>query len=166
MWGNCSNRLCQLLRNWKRMNMIFKNPSQMFYKIDALKYFGKFSWKDIRAVILLKIDSSNGVFLWILRDFWELFFYRTPLDGCFCIFSFALLFFLPPNKQMETESFLFLNMFITSFELDDYHKFYFIKSPSIKYCVFQAWIAHPKVGPSLPYSFYSVRRNKWSSSCS
>ena len=40
MWGNCFNRLCQLLYNWIRMNMIFKSShSQMFYKVGVPKNF-------------------------------------------------------------------------------------------------------------------------------
>ena len=41
-------------------------------------------YKKIRDLQLyLKRDSGTGVFLWILRNFQEHFFYRTPLDGCF-----------------------------------------------------------------------------------
>ena len=32
-------------------------------------------------------DSGTGVSLRILRNFWDCFFYRTPLDGCFWLFS-------------------------------------------------------------------------------
>ena len=28
---------------------------------------------------LFERDSSTGVFLWILRNFWDQFFYRTPM---------------------------------------------------------------------------------------
>ena len=31
-----------------------------------------------------KRDSSAGVFLWLLRNFLEHLFYRTPLYDCFC----------------------------------------------------------------------------------
>ena len=51
MWGNCFNRLCQLLYDLIR---IFKSSDwQMFYKKDALKNFAKFTWKNLRPVTLL-----------------------------------------------------------------------------------------------------------------
>ena len=31
-----------------------------------------------------KRDSGTGVLLWILRNFWEQLFCRTPPDDCFC----------------------------------------------------------------------------------
>ena len=31
------------------------------------------------------MNSDTGVLLWILRNFKEYFFYRTPPGGCFCI---------------------------------------------------------------------------------
>ena len=37
-----------------------------------------------RPATLLKNDTPGiGFFLWILRNFYEPVFYRTPLDGCF-----------------------------------------------------------------------------------
>ena len=83
-WGNCFNRLCQLLYNWIWMNMIFKSSHwQMFYKIPFLKNFTKFTWKHLTPSTLLKRDSRTGVFLWILRYFQETLLYKTPLDKCF-----------------------------------------------------------------------------------
>ena len=52
------------------------------------------NWKDntcARVSFLTKLQASRpykrdtgaGVFLWILRNFWEHLFYRTPLDDCF-----------------------------------------------------------------------------------
>ena len=65
-WGNCFSRLCQLLCNWIRMNLIFKSSrSQMFYKISVLKKFANFAWKQLRPVTLLKRASNAGIFLTI-----------------------------------------------------------------------------------------------------
>ena len=36
----------------------------------------------LKPAILLKRHFSTGVFLWILKIFWEHLFYRTPLDEC------------------------------------------------------------------------------------
>ena len=33
--------------------------------------------------LYLKRDPDTGVFLWILQNFQEHLFYRTPLDDCF-----------------------------------------------------------------------------------
>ena len=48
----------------------------------------------LRPATLLKKDSGAGVFLWILRNFWEHFFYRTPPDDC-------LWMILSLQEQME-----------------------------------------------------------------
>ena len=52
---------------------------------------------------------GTGVFLWILRNFKEHFFYGTPLDDCFCD-SDAV-----PNKHFDVLSKLFLGWFKTKF---------------------------------------------------
>ena len=84
----------------------------MFYKIDALKNFAKFIWKHLNPVTLLKRDSSAGFLLWILWNFQEVSFYKSPLDDSFCwIFSFVLLFFFQLSELVKTSFFLFLNMF-------------------------------------------------------
>ena len=68
MWGNCFNRLYQLLYNWNRINMFSKSShSQIFYKKGVLKNFAKFTWKHPRPVTLLKRDSSTGAF----REIWR-----------------------------------------------------------------------------------------------
>ena len=38
----------------------------------------------LRPATLLKQDSGTGLFLWVLRNFLEHFFYRTLLDDGFC----------------------------------------------------------------------------------
>ena len=54
VWGNCFNRLCQLLSNWIQINMTFKsNRSQKFYKIGPLENFTKFKWKHLRWSVFL-----------------------------------------------------------------------------------------------------------------
>ena len=68
---------------------------QMFVKLGVLKNSAIFTWKHLcwslflikllarGPGILLKIDFSTGIFLWILRFLWILsftnsFFYKTP----------------------------------------------------------------------------------------
>ena len=41
-----------------------------------------------RPAILLRRDSNPGVFLWILRNFWEHLFWRIFANGCFCLFLY------------------------------------------------------------------------------
>ena len=57
--------------------------SQIFFKISTFKEFAKFTGKhlcqSLRPTTLLKKDSGAGIFLWILRNFKEHFFYTTPL---------------------------------------------------------------------------------------
>ena len=36
-----------------------------------------------QACNFIKKDSGTGIFLWILPNFWENFFYTRPLDDCF-----------------------------------------------------------------------------------
>ena len=36
------------------------------------------------CIRLLKRNSGTGIFLWILRNFWEKLFYGKPLGDCFC----------------------------------------------------------------------------------
>ena len=67
-----------------------------FCKKGILRNFAKFTGKNLsqslffnkvaglRFATLLKKDPCTGVFLWILRNFQEHLFYRTPLDYCFC----------------------------------------------------------------------------------
>ena len=51
--------------------------------------------------LYLKRVSGTGVFLWILRNFWENLFYRTPLGNCFCIW---LLLSLTVNRVVKAQS--------------------------------------------------------------
>ena len=65
--------------------------SQIFFKIDVLKNFAKFTRKQPcwslflitlqawKPATLLKGDSNTGVFLWIWRIFKKSCFYRIPL---------------------------------------------------------------------------------------
>ena len=36
------------------------------------------------VTFLIKLQTGTGVFLWLLRNFYEWLFYRTPLENCFC----------------------------------------------------------------------------------
>ena len=60
LWKNCS---------WKSRKIHMKTPvlESRFNKVLGL-----------RPSTLLKRDSSIGVSLWILRNFWKHLFYRTP----------------------------------------------------------------------------------------
>ena len=49
------------------------------------KFTRKHLCKSLRPATLLKRDSGTGVFLWILGNFSEHLFYRTPLCDCFWI---------------------------------------------------------------------------------
>ena len=58
----------------------------IIFKVGVLNNLATFAGKHLcfqvcnfRPSILLKRDSNTGVFLWILRIFWERVFYRTPL---------------------------------------------------------------------------------------
>ena len=69
--------------------------SQMFYKIGALRKFANFIGKHLcwcpclvklqalRASLLWR-DSTTSLFMWILQNFEEYFFYWTPQGDCFC----------------------------------------------------------------------------------
>ena len=56
--------------------------------------------------LYLKRDPGTGVFLWILRDFWEHLSYKTLAGDCFCN-----LFFIYTLIKVAIEKCL-LNMFV------------------------------------------------------
>ena len=62
-----------------------KSRLKVFYEKGVLRNFTKFTGKHLsqRPAALLKRHSGTGVFLWILRNFLDHLFYRTPLDDCF-----------------------------------------------------------------------------------
>ena len=53
----------------------------MFYNKGILKNFAKFTAKHLCQSLFF--DKVPGLSLWILRNFQEHLFYRTPLDNCF-----------------------------------------------------------------------------------
>ena len=77
----------------------------------VLRNFTKFTGKDLsqslffnkatglRPATLLglqlywKRSPGSGVLMWILRNFWEHLFYRTPLGGCFWSSYYSLFFY-------------------------------------------------------------------------
>ena len=89
IWGNCFNRLCQFLRNWIKLNMIFKSSClQMFYKLGVLKYFTKFTWKHIRPATAKKTPFSQNTSRWLLWDFsYFLLFFDTKRTNRNQVFS-------------------------------------------------------------------------------
>ena len=73
-----------------RKEKLQKQLSGVFFKKGFLKNFAKFAGKhlsqslfcnkvpSLRSANLLKKDSGTGVFMWILKNFQNTFFYRTP----------------------------------------------------------------------------------------
>ena len=78
----------------------------VFCEKSVLRNFAKFTGKHLcQSLFLIKLqpwglqlylirDSGTGVFLWILQNFSEQLFRRTPPDDCFCELSFELTLFL------------------------------------------------------------------------
>ena len=76
-----SRQHCMWLLSCEKMTISRSSPSQMLFKIGALKNFALFTWKhlcwslslikllDWRPATLLKEDSNTGVFLWIMQNF-------------------------------------------------------------------------------------------------
>ena len=61
-----------------------------------------------RVSFLIKLQVT-GVFLWILQNFYEHLFYRTPLDDCFWIlrkrgFNFQQKYFLHDKKTQLSKN--------------------------------------------------------------
>ena len=63
----------------------WKQPLEVFYKIGVLKNFTKFIGKHLchSLTTLLKKRLWYRCYLWILWNFQEHLFYRTPSDDCF-----------------------------------------------------------------------------------
>ena len=56
----------------------------------VLRNFAKFTGKHLCQSLFFNKVAGTSVFLWILRNFWEHFFYRTPADDCFLSNFFSL----------------------------------------------------------------------------
>ena len=74
--------------------MFNSSRSQVLCKKGLLKNFTELTGKHlywslflIKLQALLKADFSTGVFLLILRNFWEYLFYRTSPGDCFWMFN-------------------------------------------------------------------------------
>ena len=69
------------------MKKIQKKPLMCSLRKGILRNLAQFTGKHLcQSVFLNKVagwDSGTGVFLWILRNFSENLFYRTPLGDCF-----------------------------------------------------------------------------------
>ena len=71
-----------------KISSIQKLPEEMFYKMGALKNFSKFKRKHLISESLLWLKFQVcGVFLWILQNFQERLFYRTPPRDYFWILT-------------------------------------------------------------------------------
>ena len=64
----------------------------------VLRNFAKFTRKHLCQQLYLKRDFGTDVFLWILWNFQEQLFYRTPLGDCF----WPILFKIIVPKNMST----------------------------------------------------------------
>ena len=76
----------------KLVNLLQKQPPEVFYKIYVLKYFAIFTGKYLcyslwKLATLLKRGFNIGVFLGILRDFQEHLLWGTSANGCFCLYA-------------------------------------------------------------------------------
>ena len=101
-------RLCSLSQiTWVHQNMrhfqIFRsNHHRCSVEKSVLKNFVKFTGKhlcwnlfftkvsSLRPTTLLKKRLHHRFFLWIMRNFYEHVFYRTPPDDCFWIFQWGI----------------------------------------------------------------------------
>ena len=72
---------CILLKCWKIRNRIIPNKNRHFSEAISQKCQNLFLSKVVGLSLefYLKRDSCTGVFLWILWNFWEHVYYRTPL---------------------------------------------------------------------------------------
>ena len=80
----CFENCCLPLNNKLIDRYIF--PCLSFIYINLV---GGIRWSTTRNLLsiierILKDTLGTGVFLWILRHFWEHLFYRTPPDYSFC----------------------------------------------------------------------------------
>ena len=69
------------------MRLICNNRSsrpEVFCKKCVPRNFAKFTRKHLCQKLYLKRDSGTGVFLWILRNFYEHLFLQNTSGGCFC----------------------------------------------------------------------------------
>ena len=69
------------------LGLFRSNHQTRFIKEAVFKNFTKF-WPEACNSIK-KRDYGTGVFLWILWNFQEHLFYRTPPDDCFYLFSYC-----------------------------------------------------------------------------
>ena len=84
-WYRSSNHRCSMkkavLRNFAKFTGKHLCQSLFLKKVAIL-----------RPATFLKRDPGTGVFLWILRNFLEHLFHRTPLDDCFWCTKKLILF--------------------------------------------------------------------------
>ena len=89
-------QLIFLINLWTPSKTYFRSSyPEVFCEKGALRNFVKFTGKHpckslffnkvagLRPVTLFKKGSCTGVFLWILRNFWEHLFLQDTFDGCY-----------------------------------------------------------------------------------
>ena len=76
----------RLVKWYVTVSYSYKQPLEVFYKKSVLKNFTKFTGKHLchSLTTLLKKRLWHRCYLWILWNFQEHLFYRTPSDDCFC----------------------------------------------------------------------------------
>ena len=94
--------------------MLKKQPPEVFYKKSVLKSFAKFTGKHLRQSLFQisrpglqlyrKRNSGTGVFLWILRNFYEHLFHGIPPSDCFFCSRNIQLWFLPRKFNFNTDN--------------------------------------------------------------
>ena len=84
-WAHCPDYACRN-SHWRYF------IEKLFWRI--LLCWGLFLIKlqAFRPVTLLKRDSNTGVFLWISHSSLEHLFWRTSVNGCFCLWQFFYIF--------------------------------------------------------------------------
>ena len=87
-----SHRSCSVKKGVLK-NLTNFTEKQMWWSLFSIKF------QTFSPATLLKIDSDTGVFLWIMRIFWEYLFSRTSVNdyfsrsGCLClIWCFDIVF--------------------------------------------------------------------------
>ena len=105
IWQNSQENTCA------RVSFLIKSSRLLlFYKIDVLKNFADFTWKQPRSVTLIKKTPVQV----LSCEFCEIFknpFWQNTSGRLFLDFFHSLNCFLPPSELIETRFFLFLNMF-------------------------------------------------------
>ena len=100
-----SHRRCPV----RKVFLEISKNSQEENTCTRVSFFNKFAGATCNFI--KKGDSGTGIFLWILRNFWEPPFYKTPLGDCF--WSESNLTIQPQNASQQ-------HIYIKDFDIDHY----------------------------------------------